>query len=71
MNAQMEKVIETISEPDLLQTGDFGEILALRFFSKTLVTQKYLTAAYREISATDGFLLTAYFTNSPSKRRKI
>ncbi|MDI6807832.1 MAG: hypothetical protein QME66_02470 [Candidatus Eisenbacteria bacterium] len=68
---QKRKVIETISNPDLILAGDFGELLAVRLYSKTPLTRKYLVAACKEISNKDGFLLTAYFTNAPLKRRKV
>jgi hypothetical protein len=71
MEDQKTKVMETISAPDLVLAGDFGELLAARLYPKTPLTKKYLIAAYKEISSEDGFLLTAYFANLPSKRRKI
>ena len=64
-------MIETISNPDLIYLGDFGELLAVRFYQETPLTQKYLVIAYKEISARDGFIVTAYFTNKPSERRKV
>lgn len=68
---QKEKVMETISNPDIIQIGDFGELLAVRFYTKTPLTKKYLIVAYKEVSSQDGFILTAYFASSPSDRRKI
>jgi hypothetical protein len=71
MQNQKKKVIETISNPDAVKEGDFGELLALRFYSKTPLTKKHLVVVYRELTKQDGFVLTAYFTNATSKRRKI
>ncbi len=71
MAAQKEKVVETISNPDLIQSGDFGELLAIKFYPTTPLTKKYLVVAYKEIPDQDGFVLTAYFTSSPSKRRQV
>lgn len=71
MDAQKEKVSETISNPDAIQKGDFGEFLASKLYWVTPHTKKYLVVAYKEISKQDGFVLTAYFTNSPSTRRQI
>jgi hypothetical protein len=68
---QKEKVMETISTPDIILGGDFSELLAIRFYPKTPLTEKYLVVVYREISSQDGFILTAYFTNTPSKRREV
>ena len=68
---QKERVLNTISEPQLIQKGDFGELIAIRFYDKTPMTSKYLIAIYKEITDKDGFLITAYFTNKPSERRKL
>lgn len=69
MGSEKDKVLETISDPDVIQTGDFGELLAVRLYPTTPLTQKYLVVAYRETSERDGFVATAYFTNAPSKKR--
>jgi hypothetical protein len=71
MKNQKEKVVETISNPDLIQSGDFGELLTVRFYPKTPLTKKHLIVAYKEISTQDGFLITAYFTNALSQRREV
>ncbi len=72
---EMEKsrslVTETISEPDLIQAGDSGEQLAIRLYEVTQLGRKYVVVAYREISATDGFVLTAYLTRRPSQQREV
>jgi len=47
---QKTKVIETISNPDMICLGDFGELLAVRFYQETPLTQKYFIIAYKEIS---------------------
>jgi len=67
---QRERVLETVSEPELVQEGDSGELLALRLYRQTPVTRKYLVVPYREVSRDDGFVLTAYFTNEPSGQRR-
>lgn len=71
MEGQKEKVAETISNPDLVQKGDFGELLAVKLYPTTPLTRKHLVVAYKEVSNEDGFLLTAYFTGLPSKRRQV
>jgi hypothetical protein len=69
MDSQRERVLETLAEPDMIQQGDFGEVLAVRFYPETPLTRKFLVVAYREISSEDGFILTAYLTSRPSARR--
>jgi len=71
LESQKERVLETVSNPEIVLKGDFGELLAVRLFSNTPLTEKYLVAAYREISKSEGFILTAYFTNKPQERRKV
>jgi len=69
MSNQRELVLETLAEPDMIQQGDFGELLAIRFYPETPLTSKFLVVAYREVSPGDGFILTAYLTSRPSARR--
>ena len=69
MGDQRERVLETVAEPDMIQQGDFGELLAVHFYPETPLTSKYLVVAYREIGSEDGFILTAYLTSRPSARR--
>ena len=71
MEDQGERVLETVAEPDLIQQGDFGELLAVRFYASTRLTSKYLVVAYREASPDDGFVLTAYLTSRPSSTRVV
>lgn len=69
MAEQREQVLETVTEPDLIQQGDYGELLAIRFYSQTPLTSKYLVVVYREVNHNDGFILTAYLTSRPSGKR--
>ena len=69
MDGQRERVLETVAEPDMIQQGDFGELLAVRFYPETPLTHKFLVVAYREVGSEDGFVLTAYLTRRPSARR--
>jgi hypothetical protein len=70
MDGQRERILETIADPDQVQSGDYGVLLALRRYRRTTLGDKYLTVAYREASADDGFVLTAYLTRRPSARRE-
>jgi hypothetical protein len=67
---QRNRVLETIHAPELIQAGDFGELLAVRLYNQTPLTRKYLVVAYRELAADDGFILTAYLARRPSVRRE-
>lgn len=66
-----EQFLETIVSPEIVLEGDYGELLAVKRFRKTPLTEKYLVVAYKEISTEDGFVLTGYLTNKPSERRKV
>jgi len=69
MDDQRERVLETVAEPDMIQQGDFGELLAVRSYPDTPLTSKFLVVAYQEVSPEDGFILTAYLASRPSARR--
>jgi len=69
MEGLREQVLETLSGPEIIQQGDYGDLLAIRFYHQTPLTRKYLVVVYREVSADDGFILTAYLTTRPSARR--
>lgn len=65
-------ICDTIENPDLILTGDFGELIAVKMYNKTPVTfDKYLTVAYKETSNVDGFIITAYFSRNINKTRRI
>lgn len=70
MDGQRGKVLETLTGPDLVQEGDFGELLAIRRYTDTPLGEKFLVVVYREVSTEDGFIVTAYLTRRPSSRRE-
>jgi len=69
MANQKDHVLVTLSDPDLIQQGDLGTLLSIRFYAKSPLTRKHLVVVYKELNKTDGFVLTAYYTSAPSKRR--
>jgi hypothetical protein len=71
MATQQARVLETITDPDMIQKGDFGELLAVRYYAHTPLTQKHLIVAYREITTEDGFVLSAYLARRPSAKRDV
>jgi hypothetical protein len=68
---QKDRVLETLSDPDLIQQGDLGTLLATRLYAQSPLARKHLALVYKELNGTDGFVLTAYYTSVPSKRRAI
>ena len=65
MSGNMDKVLETLAEPDRVVQGNQGESLALREYESTNITHKTAVIVYRDES--DGFLITAFFTSPPDK----
>ena len=55
-------VIETVQEPQAIYEGKAGEYLAVR----EVEMGKYIVVVYREVGASDGFIITAFLT-----RRKV
>lgn len=71
METEREKVLETLAEAEMIQGGEFGELLAIRQYHQTSLTRKCVVVAYRETGGDDGFILTAYLTTEPSRRREM
>jgi hypothetical protein len=64
MAGNMELVIKTIADPNAMVVGSKGELIALRYYETTVLSEKYVVAVYREFSD-DGFLITAFMTSHP------
>lgn len=65
MSGNLDKVLETLADPDRVVLGEQGELLALRAYDKTNITRKTAVVVYRD--QPDGFLITAFFTFKPHK----
>jgi hypothetical protein len=70
MAAERERVLETVAEPDVVYQGDEGALLAVRQYRET-PRREVPGGVYRELSTTDGFIVTAYFTNRPARGREV
>ncbi len=66
-----DQVVRTLAEPDLIQIGDIGELLAISDLGTTHLPARFMVVVYREVDNEDGFILTAYLTSRPSARRKV
>jgi len=72
MVGQEENILEAVADPDLIQEGDGGTKIAVRHYPETPLTEKFCAVVYREVSKTDGFVVTAYFcARSASHRRTL
>ena len=71
MQGEDQRILETVSQPDYVQQGDAGTLIAVRHYTRTPLTEKYCAVVYREVEAEDGFVVTAYLTRQPAGRREI
>jgi len=71
MAEELGRAAETIEAPDYVLDGDSGTLMAVRFYERTPVTRKHCVVVYRQTSATDGFVITAYFAASTSGWRSL
>ncbi len=71
MRWQRVRVLDTISAPDLIQEGDFGVLLASRYYGQESFAHGFVVAVYREVDESDGFVITAYLTRRLSAARRV
>jgi hypothetical protein len=60
-------VLGTVEDPDLVLRGYRGALIAARGYGR----KQYLLVVYREVSADDGFIITAYFTGKIDRGKAI
>jgi hypothetical protein len=60
-------VLHAIEDPDLVLKGDRGSLRAVKSYGR----KRYLVVTYREISRTDGFVITAYFVRKIDRKRAV
>lgn len=67
-----EQILATIRNPDFICEGDAGELKAV---SPVLPDGKVLVVVYREVSESDGFVITAHLGRTKTieslRKRKI
>ena len=57
-------VLDAVENPDIIVKGYGGALVAMR----GLAQGRYLAVIYKEMSRTDGFIVTAYFTSRLPRR---
>lgn len=62
-----EDVLDIVENPDLILRGYRGSLIAVRNYGH----QRYLMVVYRQVSAKDGFIITAYFTRNIDRRKAL
>jgi hypothetical protein len=61
------EVLDTVENPEFIMKGNKGTLKA----AKNMGKDKWLTVVYREITKTDGFVITAYFLDKKPKGEVI
>ena len=71
MSGNMDLVFETLEEPDFIVRGWTDELIALKHYEKTSISEKYVVVVYKE--GEEGFIITAFMTANytPFMRRGI
>src|SRR5438477_5430673 len=59
--------LQVIEEPDWVLTGRGGSLRAVKGYGRN----RHLVVLYRELSADDGFVITAYFVRKIDRRSII
>ena len=62
-----EDVLATIENPDVVLRGYRGTLIAVRNYGR----RRYLMVVYRQVSADDGFIITAYFTSKLDRKQVV
>ena len=62
-----EDVLDSVENPDLILRGYRGSLVAVRSCGH----QRYLMVVYRQVSAEDGFIITAYFTHNMDRGKAL
>lgn len=57
-------VLDTVENPDFIILGYRGALIAV----KELASRRFLSVVYRELSRSDGFVITAYITSRVRRR---
>jgi len=60
-------VLATIESPDFVGRGYGSSLIAARGYGR----KRYLMVVYRELSADDGFVITAYFATKVDRKKAI
>ncbi len=67
MAGYYDDVLQTIESPDFIIKGYRDALIALRRTGKN----KFLSVVYKELSKSDGFVITAYFTKKLNLEREV
>jgi len=57
---------ETIENPDFIRHGGKDELIAVKHYKKTSISEKNMVVVYKE-ETDKGFVITAFMTSKPDK----
>lgn len=66
MAENLDMVLESVENPDYILRGWTDELIALKYYERTTLSEKHMVVVYKEGS--EGFVITAFMT---SKRDKM
>jgi len=66
VKAYIDKIVETVENPDMIIEGVRGELKALKFYPALRIGPKYLVVVHRELRE-EKVIITAYFTSNVDK----
>ncbi len=65
MAGNLDLVIETVEDPDYIVSGWTDELVALKHYKKTSISEKNVVVVYKENQ--EGFIITAFMTSKEDK----
>lgn len=69
MAGNQDLVLETVESPDYIIKGEKDEIIVVKHYDKTSISEKYLVVIYKE-SQKDGFVITSFMTTNKERLLK-
>ena len=71
MRWQRARVMDAIVAPEIVQQGDYGALLAARYYNQPGAVNLFVVAVYREVDERHGFVIAAYLARRLSARREV
>lgn len=62
-----DEVLDTVANPEVVLPGYGSSLVAVRNYGQ----RRYLCVIYRQLSSTDGFIITAYFSRKIDRKKAI
>jgi hypothetical protein len=66
MAGNQDEVLETLESSDIIVCGIKDELVAIKHYAKTSISEKHAVVIYKE-QENDGFMITAFMTSKPEK----